>query len=210
MKLVVITPSNDLQDEQSLVTKMFETGLTTLHLRKPRYSTNQMTQYLNEIPVHFHNRIVIHSHHNLAIKFNLKGIHLSSTHMSKKWRYAFIRLRLKLKFGKTSKSRSYSRLQQIYKKEEQNFDYYLVGTMFNNMTGEFYSGFYEDGVLAAIKNSDKKLVARGGTSPKVISKTAQLGFYGIAFNSYIWNAVSPYTNFLKIIEEYKANKIPLE
>jgi thiamine monophosphate synthase len=78
------------------------------------------------------------------------------------------------------------------------------------MTGEFYSGFYEDGVLAAIKNSDKKLVARGGTSPKVISKTAQLGFYGIAFNSYIWNAASPYANFLKIIEEYKANKIPFE
>lgn len=210
MKLLVITPSTDAADEQSLVTKMFETGLTTLHLRKPKYSTNQMTEYIKEIPQHFHNRIVIHSHHKLALKFNLKGIHLSSTHMSKKWRYIFVRMRLKLKFGKTSKSRSYSRLQQIYKKEEQNFDYYLIGTIFNNMTGEFYSGFYEEGIRAAMKASGKKLVARGGTSPKVIAKTADLGFYGIAFNSYLWNADSPYANFMNIIQEFKANNISFD
>ncbi len=189
---------------------MFETGLTTLHLRKPKYSTSQMAEYIKEIPSHFHNRIVIHSHHKLALKFKLKGIHLSSTHMSKKWRYVFVRLRLKLRFARTSKSRSYSRLQQIYKKEDQNFDYYLVGTMFNNMTGEFYSGFYEDGIIAAIKNSDKQLIARGGTSPKVIPRAAKVGFHGIAFNSYVWNAESPYANFLKIIEEFKANNISFE
>ena len=115
-----------------------------------------------------------------------------------------------MKFSKTSKSRSYSRLQQIYKKEEQDFDYYLVGTMYNNMTGEFYSGFYEDGIMAAIRNSGKRLIARGGTSLKVIAKTAKFGFYGIAFNSYLWNSESPYGNFLKIIEEFKANNIGVD
>src|SRR4051812_23918133 len=115
MKLFLITPSTDVPDEQGLVTKMFESGLTTLHLRKPKHSTHQLTEYIKEIPSHFHNRIVIHSHHKLALKFHLKGIHLSSTHLSKSWRYFFVRLRLRLKFSKTSKSRSYSRLQQIYK-----------------------------------------------------------------------------------------------
>lgn len=210
MKLFVITPSTDVPDEQALVTKMFESGLTTLHLRKPKYSTNQMADYLREIPSHFHNRIVIHSHHKLALKFQLKGIHLSSTHLSKHWRYFFVRLRLRLKFAKTSKSRSYSRLQQIYKKEEQNFDYYLVGTMYNNMTGELYSGFYDEGIIAALKNSGKKLVARGGTSARVIAKTAGYGFYGIAFNSSIWNSDAPYDNFMKLMEEFKAQNIPVE
>jgi thiamine-phosphate pyrophosphorylase len=210
MKLVVITPSTDVPDEQNLVTKMFESGLTTLHLRKPKYSTNQMAEYIREIPSHFHNRIVIHSHHKLALKFQLKGIHLSSTHLSKHWRYFFVRLRLRLRFSRTSKSRSYSRLQQIYKKEEQDFDYYLVGTMYNNMTGEFYSGFYEDGISAAIRNSGKRLVARGGTSPAVVAKTARYGFYGIAFNSYLWGADLPYSNFMKILEEFKVNNIPID
>ncbi len=210
MRLIVITPSKDVSDEQALVTRMFESGLGTLHLRKPKYTTSQMTDYIREIPAHFHNRIVIHSHHKLALKFNLKGIHLSKAHLTKKWSYFFTRLRLKMKFGKTSKSRSYSRLQQIYAKEDQKFDYYLIGTMYNSMTGEFYSGFYEAGITAAIHNGGKSLIARGGTSPSVIGKTAQYGFAGIAFNSYIWGAELPFERFSKIIEEFKAHGILLE
>lgn len=210
MKLIVITPSKDVPDEQSLITKMFESGLKTLHLRKPKHSTNQMAEYLKEIPVHFHNRIVIHSHHTLALKFTLKGIHLSRIHLSTNWRYWYIRMRLKFKFGQTSKSRSYSRLQQVYNKEEQNFDYFLIGTMFNNMTGELYSGFYEEGIVAANKNSGKKLIARGGTSPATIKRAASLGFEGIAFNSYLWNADMPYENFMTVLAEFKNQNIELE
>jgi thiamine-phosphate pyrophosphorylase len=210
MKLLVITPSKDVADEQILITKMFESGLTTLHLRKPKYSTNQMMDYLAEIPEHFHDRIVIHSHHQLALSYSLKGIHLSKTHLSKHWRYFFIRLRLKLKFGKTSKSRSYSRLRQIYLVEEQNFDYYLIGTMYHSMTGDLYSGFYEEGIIAAIKNGKKKLIARGGTSINVIAKTHKYGFSGIAFGSFIWESDQPYETFLKILAEFKVHNIALE
>lgn len=210
MKLVVITPTKDVQDEPAVVTKMFESGLTTLHLRKPKHSTNEMKEYLEAIPEHFHNRIVIHSHHKLAIKFNLKGIHLGRIHLSRKWKYFFVRLRLKLRFGKTSKSRSYSKLQQVYQKEEQGFNYFLLGTLFNNMTGGLYSGFYEDGVIAANKTSGKQLIARGGTTIKSIEKAHSYGFYGIAFNSYLWNSGAPFDTFLKILEEFKRLNIELE
>jgi thiamine-phosphate pyrophosphorylase len=210
MRLVVISASKDNPDERTLVTKMFEGGLTTFHLRKPKYSTNQMTEYIKDIPAHFHNRIVIHSHHQLALKFNLKGVHLTGTHMKKKWKYWLVRQRLKLKFGNLSKSRSYTRLQQVYGTEEYNFNYYLLGTMFNSLTGGFYSGFYQEGVAAAIKNSGKKFVARGGTTPEVVKKAADLGFYGIAFNSYIWDGENPYMNFLKVVEAFRVNDIELE
>lgn len=210
MRLLVITSSKDVADEQTLVTKMFESGLKTLHLRKPKYSTNQMAEYIKGIPEHFHNRIVVNSHHKLALKFNLKGIHLSKSHLSTKWKYWLTSTRLKLKFGQTSKSRSYSRLQQVYATEEQNFDYYMVGTMFNSMTGDLYSGFYEDGIIAANKNSGKKLIARGGTVPASVAKVKKYGFDGIAFNSYLWNAEMPYENFLNILAEFKNNNIELE
>lgn len=210
MKLFVITPVKDVPDEPNIVSKMFETGLTTLHLRKPKYSTAQMIEYIEEIPQHFHNRIVIHSHHKLAIKYDLKGIHFTSTHLTKKWKYFFVRIRLRLKFKALSKSRSYSRLQQVYNKEEYNFNYYLLGTMFNSLTGGFYTGFYEEGVAAAIKNSKKHFVARGGTTPAIIKKANEFGFYGIAFNSYLWNSETPYENFLKLLSEFKENGIELE
>lgn len=210
MKLLVITPPKDKTDETAIVTKMLEAGLTTLHLRKPRYSTRQMADYISEIPKHFHSRIVIHSHHQLALKFNLKGIHLTSTHLSKKWKYWFVRQRLKLKFGNVSKSRSYTRLHQVYNNEEHTFNYYLLGTVFNSLTGGFYSGFYEEGVVAAIKTSNKKLVARGGTTPDVIKKANELGFYGIAFNSYLWDSENPYQNFLNITRAFKEQGVEME
>jgi thiamine-phosphate pyrophosphorylase len=210
MKLFVISSAKDHPDERVLVTKMFESGLTTFHLRKPKYSTNQMREYLDDIPAHFHNRIVIHSHHQLALKFNLKGVHFTSTHLKKKWRYWFIRQRLKLKLGQLYKSRSYTKLQQVYNSEEFQFNYYLLGTMFNSLTGGYYSGFYEEGVIAAIKNTNKKFVARGGTTPASVKKAGDLGFYGIAFNSFIWDGESPYNNFLKVLESFKASGIELE
>jgi thiamine-phosphate pyrophosphorylase len=207
MKLVVITPAKDKPDEVNLVSKMFESGLTLLHLRKPRYSTSQMADYINEIPVHFHNRIIIHSHHQLALKFNLGGVHLTSTHLSKKWKYWFVQQRLKLKFNTITKSRSYSRLQQVYNAEEHSFSYYLLGTIFNSLSGGFYSGYYEEGVVAAIKTGKKKFIARGGTKPDSVKKASDMGFYGIAFNSFIWDGELPYANFLQVIDAFKTNNI---
>ena len=203
MKLIVITPSRDVADETSLVTKMFESGLHTLHIRKPRHSTSRMNEYIRQIPAHFHNRIVIHSHHKLALKYKLQGIHLSRAHLSTSWRYWFIRTRLKLKYSKINKSRSYNSLQQAYNKEEQHFDYYLIGTVFNNMTGELYSGFYENGVIAANRDSGKRLVARGGTSLRCIEKALRLGFYGIAFNSCIWESEHPFAQFQELVQEFR-------
>jgi len=189
---------------------MFESGLMTLHVRKPKKSTRQMREYIAEIPPIFHDRIVLHYHHDLVYKFDLKGIHLSDVHLSKHWKYWFVRLRLKLRFANTSKSRSYSLLQQAYNKEERDYSYFLLGTMFNRMTGELYSGYYEEGVRAANAKSGKKLVARGGCILSSVKKAQQYGFYGIAFNTFLWGDKEPYAKFLKVIEEFRNNNIELE
>jgi thiamine-phosphate pyrophosphorylase len=206
MKLVVITPSKDVEDEPMLVTKMFESGLTTLHLRKPTHSTAEMREYISQIPEPFHKRIIIHSHHDLAVKFNLKGIHLSRTHLAKGWR-SWIR-NFRLRFRNALKTRSYRRLQQAYTVEERDYAYYLIGTMFNNMTGNLYSGYYEDGVIAANKTSGKKLVARGGTTIKSIEKAHRYGFYGIALNSCIWSSPDPVQAFHDALDEFRRLGIP--
>jgi len=210
MKLIVITGSKTLTDEPSLVTKMFEDGLMTLHLRKPRLTTQEMRDYIEEIPKYFHNRIIIHSHHILAAKYDLKGIHFTATHLNKKWKYFFTRLRLRIKFGKLYKTRSYKRLSNIHDKEQHDFDYFLMGTVYNNLTGELYGGFYEEALVAALKSTDKKIVARGGVTDKVIEKTMKYGFSGIAFGSYIWDSENPCEQFLKIIRRFNELNIKIE
>lgn len=210
MKLIIITGSKTLGEEPSLVTKMFEDGLMTLHLRKPKLTTQEMRDYIEEIPEYFHNRIIIHSHHILAAKYNLKGIHFTSTHLNKKWKYLFTRMRLRIKFGKLYKTRSYKRLSNVHNTEEHEFDYYLMGTVFNNLTGELYGGFYEEALIAALRSSDKKIVARGGVTDKVIEKAVKYGFHGIAFNSYVWESENPCTQFINIIRKFNELNIKIE
>ena len=70
MKLVVITQSQKSETEIAAIIQMFESGLSTLHIRKNRFSTKELEEYIKEIPEHFHNRIIIHSHHRLALKYN--------------------------------------------------------------------------------------------------------------------------------------------
>ena len=52
-------------------------------------------------------------------------------------------------------------------------------------------------------------MARGGTTPNTIARAANMGFYGIAFNSYLWDNDSPFDNFLKILDAYKENKLEI-
>ena len=97
MKLIVITPSRKHENEITTVINMFEAGLQNLHLRKNRFTTAELDEYIKEIPSHFHDRIIIHSHHKLALKYNLKGFHFTSSHLEKKiklwWNTKMIYLR---------------------------------------------------------------------------------------------------------------------
>ena len=86
MKLIVISSSQSIENETQIVTKLFEAGLDTFHLRKHRLSTKKMKEFIGAIPKHFHKRIVIHSHHNLARNFNLKGVHLTKSHKKRKYK----------------------------------------------------------------------------------------------------------------------------
>ena len=110
MKLVVITPSKRSDNEIASIIQMFEAGLDTLHVRKNRFSTKELDEYISEIPVHFHNRIIIHSHHKLALKYNLKGFHFTTTHLNRKFRLWWNTKMIYLRKPRLIKSISYKRI----------------------------------------------------------------------------------------------------
>lgn len=210
MEIVLITSSKKDEHEPELVAKFFEAGLTTLHLRKPNWSTRQLTNYLEAIPKHFHNRIIIHSHHDLIFKYDLKGIHWTEVHLTRKFKKWWFLRKLKASGKKTLFTRSYHKLSEVYNPEELNFEYYLIGTIYNNITNEFYSGFYEQGINAAIKNAKKQFVARGGINEVTIEKSYKYGFKGVALNSQIWKAEDPFGRFIEILEDCKKRGVPVD
>src|ERR1019366_10678762 len=113
MRLIVITSSRSIPNEASVLTSFFEKGLPTLHLSKPNYSTPKMAKLIRNIPEKFHNRIIIHSHHNLMFKLNLKGVHLTKKHKKRKLSTWFMLKLLKSRKPEFITTTSYTKLANI-------------------------------------------------------------------------------------------------
>jgi thiamine-phosphate pyrophosphorylase len=207
MDIYIVTSSHKSENEPQLVTKMFEAGLKTLHLRKPKFSTRQLSEYITQIPVEFHQRIIIHSHHHLVFKFDLKGVHYTSIHLNRKLKKWWFLRKIKFRNKKIIQTRAYRKLSEVYKKEDITFDYYLLGTIFNTLNNELYSGYYEQGLKAAIKTSGKTFIARGGINLGTIEKANAIGFKGVALSSYIWKDEKPFDKFIEVLETCRAKGI---
>lgn len=202
MKLIVLSTSGKSEDEPKLVTQFFEQGLNTFHLRKAHLSTEALSNYIKQIPEVFHHRIVIHTHHNLALKYNLKGIHLGKYHRQNKIRTA-IKIRiLQLKMQDMVVSTSFHKLLSIYENEGK-YSYVFLSPVFNSLTGNYQSGYTEHALREANKRTKYKVIARGGITFDVIEKISALGFAGMALYSGIWNKKDPVAEFIKFLDEMK-------
>jgi thiamine-phosphate pyrophosphorylase len=210
MKVVLITPSGKSDNEIAAVIQMFEAGLDTLHVRKNRFSTKELDDYINQIPKHFHNRLIIHSHHRLALKYDLKGFHFTSTHLKKKISLWVNTKFIYLRKPRLIKSISFRRVSDLYLPQAVSTNYCFLGTMFHNVSGELYSGFYPEVVEAAIQKTNLKIIARGGINTNSVEQAYKLGFYGVALYGHIWKSASPYTKYIEFIKFCKEKNIPVE
>ncbi|HEV7232173.1 MAG TPA: thiamine phosphate synthase [Bacteroidia bacterium] len=207
MKLLVLSPSSgDSTGEPAIATKLFEHGLETYHLRKPRFSTKEMSEYLDKIPSQFHKRIVIHSHHKLALRYNLKGIHLTRTHLHRKFKL-WINLKIiRLKRRDIIITTSFRKLASLYE-EENIYSYVFLSPVFDSISGSFQAGYNEHSLKAAIQKTPFTIIARGGVTAQKIQKVRDVGFAGLILNTTLWKADDPVKEFSNILDEFKRLEI---
>lgn len=205
MKVIVLSPQKQVEDEIEKVIMMFEEGMNIFHLRKPHYSTSKLKSYLDKIPHEFHNRIVIHSHHKLALKYNLKGIHLTSKHRKSNFRN-WLRLKtIKRKNPWVTVSTSFQSISEVELYNDL-YDYVFLSPIFDSLSGQDYqSGFKEFSLSGATKRSNYKIVALGGVKLDKLEKANALGFWACGFLGSIWNQENPIEQF-KLIKD-KAQEI---
>jgi thiamine-phosphate pyrophosphorylase len=75
MKLVVLSPENDLPQEAEIVSAFFDAGLERYHLRKPTWGRVDNEKWLSARPIEERNRFVLHDHHDLVATLGLGGRH---------------------------------------------------------------------------------------------------------------------------------------
>jgi len=209
MKLIVVTTVNSLKNEASILTNLFELGLPTLHLRKPKYSTRRLKSLIEKIPFHFHNRIIIHSHHMLALTYQLKGIHLTKQH-KKSHLKTLIKLRyLKFRRPELVITTSHTKISNILERN-RNYDYVFLSPIFDSATSKYQAGFTEHSLKGAVKKSPYRIVARGGVEAHHIEKVANIGFYGLVMHSTMWTTEDPVNELTQFLKIFKELHIPIE
>lgn len=208
MKLIVISSSRHKENEAKIVTSLFEHGLETFHLRKPNMSTAEMRKFIQSIPEHFHNRIVIHSHHRLAGQFRLKGVHLTRVHLKRRFSTWFRLRRLRFRNPQLTVSVTFHKIAELYQ-SQKHYDYVLLGTIFDHVSGKFNAGYSEHSLVAGIAKSVSPVVARGGTSIENIGLCKTIGFEGIVFYSGVWKEEDPVQAFCDILTYCREHQIPV-
>jgi len=209
MKLVLISPSEKKESEIPFLLNMFEQGLPTYHLRKTKFSTKELQNFLTEIPAKYHSRIVIHTHHELAMKFNLKGVYISRSHKKRKTRTWFRMQWFKFRKRELQLSATVRHTENLldYK---PNYDYVLLSPVFDSLSGNFQAGFTEFNIKSALRNTKYQVLARGGISVDKIQKVHEMGFAGAAFYSSIWKTKNPVQEFLKVKAKFAELNFPME
>jgi thiamine-phosphate pyrophosphorylase len=179
MKLIVISsPVNSLYHELETIVQLFNYGLTFFHLRKPNFTQQEYEEFIIKIPGEHRNKIIIHNYHDLAIKYNLKGIHFSSYTQPSNINTNF----------PIQKSKSCHSLREI-KEIKGLYNYVFLSPIFDSISKPSYQANFNQQELNNFlinRNELPEIIALGGIEINKLEKVKHLGFAGVAVLGTIW------------------------
>jgi len=208
MRLVVITPSKNIENEHFILSEMLDMGLPSLHVRKPSFSKAELKDYLSKFTKSQRKKIIICTHHNLLWDYNLKGIHVSKKHRKKKIKFFFIKMKLRLRritFIIGTSCNSLSSLDENHKK----YNYIIISPVFTDPNGHRPS-FNQNTLKRILPLYQDKVIAHGGAILKSIEKAKETGFAGIAFQGYLWENPEPLAVFQNILNKFHELGLTIE
>jgi len=187
-KLIVFTVPEFFCDEEKIISKLFENGLETLHLRKPNFSIENLKNFIEKIPKEFHNRIIIHNNFELLEEFDLKGIHLTE-----KDKNNFENLEQKYNdiqffFNKIISTVCHS-ISEI-SEQKTHYKYIFLSPIFDSISKQNYYSKFSTVELLSAKNKniiDEKIIALGGIDLKNIKTVYGFNFGGVGILGSLWN-----------------------
>jgi thiamine-phosphate pyrophosphorylase len=189
--MIVITNPIPITNEINTIHSLFENGLELFHIRKPDFSEGEMKSFLSEINLDFRQRLVLHSHHQLAAQFGINRIHFTEKNR------AVISEENLNDWKEKGFTLSASIHQMIDFEELSNiFDYAFFGPVFKSISKENYiSNLDFRKELEQRKNNKTALVALGGITHDNIKTALEYGFDDVTLLGSIWNSNHPIENF---------------
>ena len=209
MHLVIFSSSDKFISEVYIINILFKNGLKTLHLKKPKFSKNKLKNYISKIDKKYHNRIIIHNHYSLSLKFNLKGIHISKLLLAKKIKYKLITNFYKLLDRNFIFTRTFTKKDDL-SKISPIFSYVFLAPIYTKTENKEKDYNFEKSYLKNIlHDSSIDIYARGRINIADFKDLKSFNFKGISLLKTIWyNDTQPLDEFLSAKGEIeKLNEI---
>ncbi len=170
MKLIAFTTPNFWHGESDAICRLLDSGWMRVHIRKPSASQKQITELIEIIPAKFRQSLTLHDHFDLAIKYNLGGVHLNQRNSQPPHGWSGL------------VSRSCHSLEEIT--QYSYLDYLTLSPIFDSISKAGYrSQFSTDDLIQADLS---KVYALGGVTFSRINQLKELGFSGAAMLSEAW------------------------
>ena len=192
--LILLSAEQDTPGELENLTQLFQSGLTTFHLRKPDWKIEQTEDFLAAIPKEFLSKIVLHSHFELANKFAIKGIHLNEANK---------KLAPQLN-AETIISASFHSIGHI-KENTFPYRYIFLSPIFESISKPGYHSKFDLKTLVEElkqlrleKTNLPGIIALGGITSGNIGSVKETGFDGAALLGSIWQSANPVKAFKDI------------
>ncbi len=185
--VIVITLPTFIDGEADKIVALFETRhIDYLHLRKPEASEKEVERLLKEIPKKYYPQITLHDFHDLAVKYDVGGIHLTGRHPEAPcdWK------------GRISTS-CHSIEELAQRKQEgyvmngiqRSFAYLSLSPIFDSISKQGYNAaFSENELKEALRRGiiDDGVLALGGITFDRIEKVRSMGFGGAMILGDAW------------------------
>lgn len=143
-------------------------SIDLIHIRKPDCEISELETLIQSIPNEYRNRLVLHDHHELAIKYHLFGIHLNCRNPQppQGWQGSI--------------SKSCHSLEEV-KEWKERCNYVSLSPIFDSISKKGYlSAFTSEEIKNARRDGiiDEKVLALGGVTFERLAEVKELGFGG--------------------------------
>ena len=182
--LIVITHPQYIENEVEQLSLLFKSNLQTLHLRKPNWKKADYEALLKSIAPAHKKKLMLHQYHELALKYNVKGLHLKEEHRHKLSMSEIKALKKDLMKKSMLLSSSFHATEEI-KPYDGLFDFVFFSPVFESISKPGYLPSSEFR-LQSSELKATKVIALGGIQESNISLTKEMGFDGGAMLGAIW------------------------
>lgn len=163
-----IAPNHTLIAPNHASAVPYHVPINLIHIRKPDCEISELENLILSIPNEYRNRLVLHDHHEFAIKYHLFGVHLNSRNPQppKGW--------------KGSVSKSCHSLEEV-KEWKVRCNYVSLSPIFDSISKKgYHSAFTSEEIKNARRDGiiDEKVLALGGVTFERLAEVKKLGFGG--------------------------------